>query len=147
MRLSIRAQILFACLATVLPLAAVEGYFLLDHYRSERREAVADALREAQAIASAAAAFMVNLQSGALAIAEEAGLVGGDPRRIQPILERLVRATKSQAYVLFILPGGRGTPWIPAVRRDQGVFVFGGRQPLRHAIPTPRGPLPPVWVR
>ncbi len=98
MRPSIRAQIILACLAVMLPLGAIEVYFLLGHYRSERREAVADARQKAQAIAAAAAAFMVNLQDGALVLAQEAGLVRGDPRRIQPLLERRVRATWGRSW-------------------------------------------------
>jgi two-component sensor histidine kinase/HAMP domain-containing protein len=107
MRLSIRAQIIVACLAVILPLAAIEIYYLLDRYPSARRHSTAHALQNAQAIASAAAAFTVTLQDGALVLAQEARLAAGDPRRIQPILERMARATKTQAYVAFILPGGR----------------------------------------
>jgi two-component sensor histidine kinase/HAMP domain-containing protein len=107
MRLSIRAQIIVACLAVILPLAAAEAYFILDHLRSERRETVTNARREAQAIAAATSALIVNLQNGAHVLAEEARVLGGDPRRIQPILERTAHATKTQAYVAFILPGGR----------------------------------------
>lgn len=103
MRLSIRAQIVLACLATVLPLAAVEAYFLLDHYREEKGEA----------IASAVAAFMVTLQDGAQVLADEARVLGGDPRRIQPLLERTTRAAKTQACVVFILPGGQVAASVP----------------------------------
>lgn len=107
MRPSIRAQIVLACLAAILPLAAMEAHFLLEHYRSERREAVVDAREKVQAIAAAAAGFTVDLRNGALAIAEEARLVGGDPRGVQPLLERMMRLVRTQAYGVFILPGGQ----------------------------------------
>ncbi len=113
MRLSIRAQIVAACLAVILPLAAAEVYFILDHYRSETREAVTNARREAQAIAAATSALMVNLQNGAQVLAQGARLAGGNPRRIQPILERMVGATRTEAYVVFILPGGRVAASVP----------------------------------
>jgi two-component sensor histidine kinase/HAMP domain-containing protein len=113
MRLSIRAQILTACLAVILPLAAVEIYYLLGRYPAARQYAITHARQNAQAIAAAAAAFMVTLQDGALVLAQEAKLAGGDPRRIQPILERMGAAAKTQAYVAFILPGGRVAAAVP----------------------------------
>lgn len=127
MRPSIRTQIILACLATILPLAAVDAYFLLDHYREEKGEALAHARREAQAIASAVAAFMVTLQDGAQVLAEEARALGGDPRRIQPLLERTARATKTQASVAFILPGGRVGASVPREVAASGLN-FAGRQ-------------------
>ncbi|MBI4737742.1 MAG: GAF domain-containing protein [candidate division NC10 bacterium] len=113
LRLTIRARIVLACLAAILPLGVNEVYHLLDHYRSARRQAVADAREKAQAIASAAAALTGNLQNGAQVLAQEAGFVGGDPRRIQPLLERMVRAAKPHAYVTFILPGGQVGASVP----------------------------------
>lgn len=107
MRLRIRAQIIVACLAVILPLAAIEIYYLLGRYPAARQHSIAHARQSAQAIASATSALMGNLQNGALVLAQEARLAGGDPRRIQPILERMARATKTQAYVTFILPGGQ----------------------------------------
>jgi len=106
MRLTIRTQVVLACLTAMLPLAVAEAYFILDHYRSARRHAIAHARENAQAIASATAALLVNLQNGAQVLAEEARLAGGDPRRVQLLLERTARATKTQADVAFILPGG-----------------------------------------
>jgi|GEM_PF-3128654 len=123
MRLSIRAQIIVACLAVILPLAAVEGYYVLDRYTSARRHSTAHALQNAQAIASAAAAFMATLQDRALVLAQEARLAAGDPRRIQPILERMARATKTQAYVAFILPGGRVAAAFPREIVARGLNV------------------------
>jgi two-component sensor histidine kinase len=106
MRLSIRAQIILACLAAMLPLVAGEIYYILDHYRSAQVEAVADARQHAQAIASAAAAFMLDLRDRALIVAQEAALTGGTPRRVQPLLERLPRDSRTEAYFTFILPEG-----------------------------------------
>jgi two-component sensor histidine kinase len=106
MRLSIRAQVILACLAAMLPLVAGEIYYILDHYRSARIEAVADAREHAQAIASAAAAFMLDLRDRALIVAQEAALAGGKPRRVQPLLERLLRESRTEAYFAFILPEG-----------------------------------------
>lgn len=97
----------------MLPLAAVEIYFLFDLYRSERHEAVADARQEAQAIASTAAAFMENLQDEALLLAQEAGRAGGNAARVQSVLERLARATRVRGHVIFILPGGRVGASVP----------------------------------
>jgi two-component sensor histidine kinase len=113
MRLSIRAQIVLASLAAILPLVAGEIYYIMDHYRSARRQAISDTRERAQAIASAAAAFMVDLRDRALVAAEEVGLVGGDPQRVQPLLERLFRETRTQAYVAFILPGGQVGAAVP----------------------------------
>jgi hypothetical protein len=98
-------------MAVILPLAAVEAYSVLDLYRSTRRQAVVDAREKAEAIASAASALAANLQNAAQLLAQEAGLAGGDSRRIQPLLERMIRATKTQAYVLFIRP--RARPELP----------------------------------
>ncbi len=123
MRVTIRFHVILACLAVILPLATVEVYFILDHYRSERREAVVDFRREAQGIAAAAAALMANLQNGAQVLAQEAGLLGGDAGRIQPLLERTVRATKAQAYVVFILPNGRVAASVPQEIADSGLNV------------------------
>lgn len=113
LRLTIRAQIVLACLAAVFPPIAGEVYYILDHYSSTPRQAVVEAREKAQAIASAAAALMGNLQNGAQVLAQEAGLAGGDPQRIQPLLERMVRAAKPHAYVTFILPGGRVGASVP----------------------------------
>jgi len=115
MRLTVRAQIVLACLAAIIPLAAVEGYYLLDHSRSTRRQAVTDAREKAQAIASAAAAFVVDLQNSVLVAAQEASLAGGNPQRVQPLLERLFResGTQTQTYVAFILPGGQVGASVP----------------------------------
>jgi len=154
MRPTIRAQIILAYLAVILPLAATEVYLLLDHYREDKREVVADARRAAQGIASAAAALMLNLQNGAQVLAEEARLAGGDPRRIQPFLERTARATKTQANVAFILPGGQvgaSVPWEIAASginvADRPFFqeVRAGRdwQPINLTQSRVRGI--PVW--
>ncbi len=132
MRLSIRAQIVLACLAVIFPLAAVEAHFLLEHYRSEQREVIRDAQREAQGIAAAAAALMLNLQNRAQLLAEEASLAGADPGRIQPLLERMVRVTKSQAHVLFIRPGGQVVASVPREVANSGLNV--ADRPFFHAL-------------
>jgi len=113
MRLSIRVQVVIACLAVILPLAAAEAYFLLDRYRAARRDAVAHARESAESIAAATGAILIELRSSALATAAEATLTGGDPRLVQGLLERLVRATTSQAYIAFILPDGRAGASVP----------------------------------
>lgn len=133
-RLTIRTQIILACLAAILPLAAVEAYYLLDHYASARRQAIADARETAEAIASAGAAFMVDLQNSAQVVAQEAALAGGDPRRVQPLLERLFRETRTDAYVAFILPDGRIGASVP-----QGLMASGlnfGDRPFFQALRT-----------
>jgi two-component sensor histidine kinase len=111
--MSIRAQIIVACLAVILPLAVVEVYYVLEHYASAKRHAMSRARESAQAIASAATVFMENLENGAQGLAREAALANGDPRRIQPILERFLRTTKTQAHVLFVLPDGRAAAAVP----------------------------------
>jgi HAMP domain-containing protein len=121
MRTTIRAQIVLACMAVILPLAAVEAYSVLDLYRSTRRQAVVDAREKAEAIASAAAALAANLQNAAQLLAQEARLAGGDSRRIQPLLERMIRATKTQAYVLFIRPEGQAGASVPREIATSGV--------------------------
>lgn len=123
MRPTIRAQIILASLAALLPLAALEVLHILDHYRSTRREVVADARRQAQAIAAAATALMVNLQSGAQVLAQEARLLGGDPRRIQSLLARTTRAAKIQASVAFIPSGGQVAASVPPEIAASGLNI------------------------
>jgi two-component sensor histidine kinase/HAMP domain-containing protein len=121
MRLSIRAQIIVACLAVTLPLAAGETYFVWHHYRSALRQALADAKEKAQAIASAATAFMGDLQHDVRVAAREAGRAGGDPRRVQLLLERLFLDSRTGAYVAFILPEGRVGASVPPGTFPAGV--------------------------
>lgn len=113
MRPTIRAQIILACLAAILPLAALEVLHIAEHYRSQRRGAVEDALEKARVIAAATTALMVDLQNGARVLAEEAKVLGGDARRIQPLLARTTRAAKTQACVAFIPPSGRVAASLP----------------------------------
>ncbi|MBI4537073.1 MAG: GAF domain-containing protein [candidate division NC10 bacterium] len=113
MRPSIRVQVIIACLAVILPLAAAEVYFLLDLYRAARRDAVARARETAEGLAAATSAILTELRTGALAAAGEATLTGGDPRLVQRLLERLGRATNSRAYIAFFLPDGRAGASVP----------------------------------
>jgi two-component sensor histidine kinase len=121
MRLTIRAQIVLACLAVMVPLAATEAYFILDHYRSARRHAVAHARETGEAIAATTAAILADLRDGALATAAQAKLAGGDPRRIQALLEASIRLTKARAHVIFMRPDGRAGASVPRDIAASGV--------------------------
>lgn len=113
MRLTLRTQIVLVCLTVVFPLAATEAFVLLNNYRSERREALVNSRREANAIAAAASALMLNLQNSAQVLAQEAQVANGHSDRIQSLLERAVRLTKIQTYASFVLPDGHIGPSAP----------------------------------
>jgi two-component sensor histidine kinase len=132
MRLTIRAQIVLACLAVMVPLAAAEAYFILVHYRAARPYAVAHARETGQAIAATTAAVLADLRDGALATVAEATRVGGDPRRIQTLLEHSVRPTRPRASVIFIRSGGQVGASVP--REIAGSGVNFANQPSFQAL-------------